>query len=103
MPKRAGEPDLARWIGDAVAVPCTMVDRITPATDDALRAEADQTLGLRDAWPIQREPFAQWVIEDGFASGADADAFAAASVTLTRDVVAHEHAAGALRREDDAG
>ena len=85
-----GEADLARWIEGEVGFPDSMVDSITPATDDALRAEVAERLGLTDAWPIQRERFAQWVIGDGL--GADAAAFAEAGVTLTGDVAAFERA-----------
>jgi fructuronate reductase len=85
-----GQADLARWIEGEVAFPDTMVDSITPATDDALRAEAADRLGLVDAWPIQRERFVQWVVADEL--GADAEAFAAAGVTLAGDVAAFERA-----------
>ena len=60
------DPDLARWIKDEVRFPNTMVDAITPATDDRLRHRVAAALGLHDAWPVQREPFSQWVIEDDF-------------------------------------
>ncbi len=63
----ARDPDLAAWIDDHVRFPSTMVDSITPATDDALRQSVRAATGLDDAWPIQREGFAQWVIEDDFA------------------------------------
>jgi fructuronate reductase len=67
-----------------------MVDSITPATDDALRAEVAERLGLEDAWPIQRERFVQWVVADQL--GEDAEAFAAAGVTVAGDVAAFERA-----------
>ncbi|QKS01874.1 mannitol dehydrogenase family protein [Sphingomonas sp. CL5.1] len=63
------DPDLARWIEDEVRFPSTMVDSITPATDDLLRRRVVEATGLADAWPIQRERFSQWVIEDSFGSG----------------------------------
>ena len=85
-----GEPDLAAWIAGEVRFPDSMVDSITPATDDALRAEAAARLGLEDAWPIQRERFCQWVIEGDL--GADGATFAEAGVTLTGDVAAFERA-----------
>ena len=85
-----GQGDLARWIEGEVAFPDTMVDSITPATDDALRAEAADRLGLVDAWPIQRERFVQWVVADKL--GADTEAFAAAGVTVAKDVAAFERA-----------
>jgi fructuronate reductase len=86
----SGQGDLARWIAGEVAFPDTMVDSITPATDDALRAQAADRLGLLDAWPIQRERFVQWVVAGEL--GGDAEAFAAAGVTLTGDVAAFERA-----------
>ena len=60
------EPALARWIGDHVTFPCTMVDRIVPATTDADRSEVAGLLGVEDRWPVMTEPFTQWVIEDAF-------------------------------------
>lgn len=86
----SGQGDLARWIEGEVAFPDTMVDSITPATDNALRAEVADRLGLEDAWPIQRERFVQWVVADRV--GADGEAFAGAGVTLTGDVAAFERA-----------
>lgn len=46
-----------------------MVDRITPATTDAHRAEVQETFGIDDAWPVVAEPFFQWVLQDEFSSG----------------------------------
>jgi fructuronate reductase len=85
-----GETDLARWIEAEAAFPCSMVDSITPATDEALRREVAARLGLTDAWPIQRERFVQWVVEDQL--GGDRPAFAAAGVTLARAVAPFERA-----------
>ena len=86
----ARDPDLARWIDDHVRFPSTMVDSITPATDDAQRANVRAATGLDDAWPIQREAFTQWVIEDDFA--ADRPPLEAAGVQFTRDVRGFENA-----------
>ena len=63
------DPDLGAWIADNVAFPCTMVDRITPATtlEDTERVSA--ALGVSDGWPVVCEPFKQWVIEDNFPLG----------------------------------
>nr|WP_294505564.1 mannitol dehydrogenase family protein [uncultured Rhodopila sp.] len=69
-------------IGDT-AFPCTMVDRIVPATTEADRA-AVQRLGYRDAWPVVAEPFSQWVIEDRFAAGRPR--WEDAGVTMVTDV-----------------
>lgn len=87
---RVRDPGLADWIAAEGAFPATMVDSITPATDDALRRRVAATLGLEDRWPVQREGFSQWVIEDRFADGRPD--LAAAGVVLTRDVSAFDRA-----------
>jgi fructuronate reductase len=63
------DPALAAHIGAHVAFPCSMVDRIVPATTDADREEVAATLGVIDAAPVVTEPFSQWVIEDRFPGG----------------------------------
>ncbi|WP_457300571.1 mannitol dehydrogenase family protein [Phyllobacterium sp. P5_D12] len=60
---------LGRYIGENIAFPSTMVDRIVPATTDADRTMTARATGLFDAWPIMTEPFTQWVVEDHFPSG----------------------------------
>jgi fructuronate reductase len=81
---RTSDPELARWIETEVVCPRTMVDSITPATDDALRKRAVGMTGLVDEWPIQREPFTQWVVED-IPAMRDAD-WPSVGVTLAKDV-----------------
>lgn len=65
----AVDPELGKWITENVAFPCTMVDRITPATTPNDIAEVEAGLGVADGWPIVCEPFKQWVIEDHFTLG----------------------------------
>ena len=84
------DPDLADWIATEGKFPCTMVDRITPATTMADIAHVGQLTGNVDAAPVMHEPFAQWVIEDDFVGNARPD-FAAAGVEMVQDVTAHEH------------
>jgi fructuronate reductase len=84
------DPALAAWIEAEGRFPRTMVDSITPATDDALRARVEAAIGLEDAWPIQREAFTQWVVEDVL--GPDAPDLASVGVTLTDDVRGFERA-----------
>jgi fructuronate reductase len=84
------DPELAAWIEAEGRFPRTMVDSITPATDDALRARVEAATGLSDAWPIQREAFTQWVVEDVL--GVDAPDLAGVGVTLTDDVRGFERA-----------
>jgi len=81
---------VARWIEDEVPFPRPMVDSITPATDTALRDRVAEQLGTVDRWPVQREAFTQWVIEDCM-RGPQPD-WAAIGVTITSDVAGFEHA-----------
>lgn len=60
---------LSQWIAANGAFPCTMVDRIVPATTDADIAEVEASLSLHDAAPVIGEPFRQWAVEDVFAAG----------------------------------
>ena len=84
------DPELAAWIAAEGRFPRTMVDSITPATDDALRERVEKATGLSDAWPIQREAFTQWVVEDVL--GDSAPDLASVGVTLTDDVRGFERA-----------
>ena len=80
---------LAKWIEAEVAFPSTMVDRIVPETTDLDRAEVSSALGMIDAWPINTEPFTQWVVEDRFPAGRPD--FAAVGVQMVSDVAPFEH------------
>ncbi|WP_425600447.1 mannitol dehydrogenase family protein [Luteimonas salinisoli] len=84
------DPELARWIESEVAFPRSMVDSITPATDDALRERVAAQLGCTDAWPVQREPYTQWVVEDRFCNGRPP--LERAGVTLSDDIAGHDRA-----------
>jgi mannitol 2-dehydrogenase len=66
---RLRDPALADWITSHVRFPNGMVDRITPQTTDADRAELSRRFGVEDQWPVLCEPFAQWVLEDNFSDG----------------------------------
>lgn len=83
-------PALANWLKQQLISPCTMVDSITPATDDALRVAVATEFGFQDAWPVKREAFCQWVIEDILP--ADRPAWGKAGVVYTSDVSAFEKA-----------
>lgn len=60
-------PGLAQWIDSHTTFPETMVDSIVPASTDASRSRVEAVIGMEDWGSVQREPFAQWVIEDRFA------------------------------------
>ena len=87
---RQFDPGLAQWIDAQARFPRSMVDSITPASDQALRMRAQQALGLDDAWPVQREPYTQWVVEDDFALGRpDWERF---GVTMSSDIAGYDRA-----------
>ena len=81
------DADLSSWIAGEVSFPCTVVDSITPATDDALRYSVSEALQLVDAWPVRREPFRQWVVESGLLP--QQAAWEDAGVTFSNDVEAY--------------
>lgn len=85
----AREPALAEWIAREIRVPATMVDSITPASDTAFLASVAEEIGLEDRAAVQREAFAQWVIEDVGDIGPD---LASAGAEVTQDVAGFERA-----------
>lgn len=82
------DPALGAHVARHVACPCTMVDRIVPATTDESRATISEALGADDRWPVVTEPFSQWVIEDHFPLGRPAWEMAGAE--FARDVAPFE-------------
>jgi mannitol 2-dehydrogenase len=82
------DPDLAEWIGQTVAFPNSMVDRITPTTTPEDAAELAREFGVEDGWPVICEPFTQWALEDLFSSGRPD--WEEAGVQLTSDVEPYE-------------
>jgi fructuronate reductase/mannitol 2-dehydrogenase len=66
---RLRDKRLARWIKANVSFPASMVDRITPETDDAARRLVADRFGVRDRSPVVTEPFRQWIVEDDFCQG----------------------------------
>jgi len=66
---RLRELELGDWVGREVRFPNSMVDRITPVTTDADRAEVRERFGIEDRWPVVCEPYTQWVLQDAFTAG----------------------------------
>lgn len=87
---RARAPELAEWIEKEVSFPNAMVDRITPATDDATRGKLRELTGVDDGAPVICEDFTQWVLEDAFCNGRPE--WEAVGVMLTKDVTPYEDA-----------
>lgn len=82
------DPELARFIAAEVTFPCTMVDRIVPASTDADRQELVDQFGIVDAWPVSTEAFSQWVVEDQFCNGRPR--FELAGVQMVADAASYE-------------
>ncbi len=57
---------LVEWIEEFVSFPCSMVDRIVPATTELDVKALQKTLNLDDQAAVFTEPFSQWVIENNF-------------------------------------
>jgi fructuronate reductase len=84
------ETALAAWIAAEARFPCSMVDRIVPATTPADVAEVAALSGWADAAPVIHEPFRQWVIEDRFVDGARPH-WEVASAQFVTEVEPFEH------------
>ncbi len=87
---RRVDPVVADWIDTQVAFPCSMVDSITPATGADLRERVAVALGHTDAWPVQREAFTQWVVENRFCNARPP--LELAGVTLSDDIAGYDRA-----------
>lgn len=81
--------ELAAWIAGEAAFPDTMVDSITPATDDRLRSLVREA-GFKDDIPVSREAYSAWVVEDILPPGSPD--LASVGVTMAKDVGAWEKA-----------
>jgi mannitol 2-dehydrogenase len=82
------DPELAEWVGEHVAFPSSMVDRITPATTLEMAKEVRRDFNVNDRWPVVAEPFTAWVLEDKFADGRPP--FEQAGVLMVDDVAPYE-------------
>jgi len=82
------DAELGAWVAANVSFPCTMVDRITPATQPEDKAAVAEALGVEDAWPVVTEPFLQWVVEDRFPLGRPK--WEVAGALMVDDVTAYE-------------
>jgi mannitol 2-dehydrogenase len=85
---RLRELELGDWVEREVRFPNSMVDRITPVTTDADRAEVRERFGIEDQWPVVCEPFTQWVLQDAFTAGRPP--YQAAGVQVVDDVEPYE-------------
>uniref|UniRef100_A0A7S3PI73 mannitol 2-dehydrogenase n=1 Tax=Aplanochytrium stocchinoi TaxID=215587 RepID=A0A7S3PI73_9STRA len=80
---------LYAWIKENVSFPNSMVDRITPVTSDLLIQKLRESYFVDDVWPVNTEPFVQWVVEDNFAAGRPQ--LERVGVQFVNDVLPYEH------------
>lgn len=85
----AGDEDFSRWVAAECRFPCTMVDRITPATTAEDVEAVHERYNCADDWPVVCESFKQWVIEDDFVGGARPE-WELVGAQLVSDVYPHE-------------
>ena len=85
-----GASELADWVKTSVTFPCSMVDRITPRSTDALQCDIEALFGASPFAPVMAEDFLQWVVEDNFA--ADRPDLSKVGVTFTQNVDPYEEA-----------
>lgn len=55
------------WSKQNASFISSMVDRVCPSTDEALKSKVLKDTKRQDAWPVSAEPFSQWIIEKNFA------------------------------------
>lgn len=84
------DPELAAWIEKEVTFPCTMIDRIVPATKPEDIVRVAELTGVYDPVPVMHEPFRQWVVEDKFVDGQRPD-IGAVGAQMVEDVTPFEH------------
>ncbi|HET8986948.1 MAG TPA: mannitol dehydrogenase family protein [Humibacillus sp.] len=63
------DPSLPAWIDANVSFVTTMVDRITPRSTGADRAEVARQTGVDDPETVPTEPFSEWVLAGSFPGG----------------------------------
>jgi fructuronate reductase len=90
--KRVGEiatridPALPPWIETEVAFPCSVVDRMVPATTSADREEAMRRLGLSDLAAVSAEHHRSWYLENA----PDLPPLQDVGVGVVDDIAAHQ-------------
>lgn len=77
-----------KWSQKNVAFISSMVDRVCPATDEALKSKVINETKHEDARPVSAEPFTQWIIEKDFAG--DRPAFDKVGAVFVDDIAPFE-------------
>jgi fructuronate reductase len=82
------DPALADWIAAEARFPNSMVDSITPASDERTRETVRRETGFDDAIPVSREAYTAWIVEDVLPQGGPD--LTSVGAVLTNDVAAYE-------------
>jgi mannitol 2-dehydrogenase len=82
------EDRFAEWIEANVSFPSTVVDRITPVTEDHHLRLLEREFDIRDRAPVVSEDFSQWIVEDAF--GAERPPLEEVGVQFVADVAPYE-------------
>ena len=85
-----GNEALSSWVRENVTFPCSMVDRITPQSSQALSEEISERFHHHATAPVHAETFIQWVIENNFAN--DMPSLDQVGVQIVPDVEPFEEA-----------
>jgi fructuronate reductase len=80
------EPESASWIRDEVSFPCSVVDRLVPATTERDVLDVEDLVGLRDLAPVVAEAHRSWAIS----SVEGLPALGEVGVEVVSDVDGHE-------------
>lgn len=80
--------DITGYLDKSVCFPNTMVDRITPATTEDLKATVFKKTDWADQAPVATEQFSEWIIEDRFCSAHPA--WDRAGAQFVKDVTPYE-------------
>ena len=80
--------DFAKYLMENLVAPSTMVDSITPKSDNVLFTQIEAECGYKDCAAVWREEFTQWVIETY--EGNENVPWEKVGVTLTDNIAAFE-------------
>ncbi|MEP6343534.1 MAG: mannitol dehydrogenase family protein [Maricaulaceae bacterium] len=85
---RRHDVDTLEWAQSHVSFISSMVDRVSPATNEELIDSVLRETGREDASPVSAEPFSQWIIEDNFAG--ERPAFDQVGAVFVKDITPFE-------------
>lgn len=82
-------PSALNWLDQNISFCSSMVDRVTPTTQQSLINTVTNKIGAYDSAPVSTEPFTQWIIENNFAG--PRPPFDLAGAMFVNDITPYEH------------